>query len=101
MELQRLHDRDVTPREAVSIQETLRWRILPMTASPRFERVAGVDVHYRPADVFLRGGHGLAHPRRFGLACHLGLLAGRPSVGVAKKKSTSGSGPRPPADASQ
>ncbi|MFC8491301.1 endonuclease V [Streptomyces sp. NPDC057235] len=30
-------------------------------------------------------GYGLAHPRRFGLACHLGVLTGRPSVGVAKK----------------
>ncbi|MFI6480397.1 deoxyribonuclease V [Nonomuraea sp. NPDC050663] len=29
-------------------------------------------------------GHGLAHPRRFGLACHLGVLTGLPSVGVGK-----------------
>ncbi|MFE6460451.1 endonuclease V [Streptomyces cinereoruber] len=29
-------------------------------------------------------GYGLAHPRRFGLASHLGVLTGRPSVGVAK-----------------
>ncbi|ADB31831.1 Deoxyribonuclease V [Kribbella flavida DSM 17836] len=29
-------------------------------------------------------GQGLAHPRRFGLACHLGVVTGLPSVGVAK-----------------
>ncbi|MFF7333126.1 endonuclease V [Streptomyces sp. NPDC008150] len=29
-------------------------------------------------------GYGLAHPRRFGLASHLGVLTGLPTVGVAK-----------------
>ncbi|MEV4639171.1 deoxyribonuclease V [Actinoplanes sp. NPDC049548] len=35
-------------------------------------------------DVLICDGHGLAHPRRFGLACHLGVLTGLPAFGVGK-----------------
>lgn len=35
-------------------------------------------------DVVVFDGHGLAHPRRFGLACHGGMIFDTPSVGLAK-----------------
>jgi deoxyribonuclease V len=37
-------------------------------------------------DLILCDGQGIAHPRRCGLASHLGLLAGLPSIGVAKTR---------------
>lgn len=35
-------------------------------------------------DLLVCDGHGIAHPRRFGLASHLGVLVDRPSIGVGK-----------------
>jgi deoxyribonuclease V len=37
-------------------------------------------------DLLFCDGQGLAHPRRMGLACHLGLATGLPSIGVAKSR---------------
>ncbi len=45
---------------------------------PALERLSVIP------DVIMADGHGLAHPRRFGLACHLGVLLDRPTFGVAK-----------------
>ena len=45
-----------------------------------------LDKLSEPPDVLVCDGHGLAHPRRFGLAAHLGVLTDLPSYGVGKTR---------------
>ncbi len=48
---------------------------------PMARAIKGFD-----ADVYMVGAQGLAHPRRAGLASHLGVLLDRPTIGVAKSR---------------
>lgn len=134
------HDWDVSPSEAIDIQEDLADRVEKEPIDRPVTTVAGLDVSVRedfvqaavavvrledhevidravgigpiafpyvpgllsfremPAilpvleqlsvwpDVFMTDAHGWAHPRRFGLACHLGVLLDHPTLGVAKSR---------------
>lgn len=57
------------------------------------EALAGLS---EPPHLLLCDGQGYAHPRRFGLACHLGVLTGLPSIGVAKSRLIGEHGPLGP-----
>lgn len=44
-------------------------------------------------DLLICDGQGIAHPRRIGIASHLGLLTGLPSIGVGKSRLTGTNNP--------
>lgn len=50
--------------------------------------LAALEALEQTPDLIMVDGHGIAHPRRLGVATHLGLVSGFPTIGVAKKRLT-------------
>jgi deoxyribonuclease V len=67
------------PTQFPYIPGYLSFRELPAVLEA-LDKLAGMP------DLILCDGQGLAHPRRFGLACHLGVLTDIPCIGVAKSR---------------
>lgn len=67
----------------------LAFRELPAVA-------AAFDQLTTRPDALIFDGQGIAHPRRFGIACYGGLLFGVPSIGCAKSILVGSHAPLPP-----
>jgi deoxyribonuclease V len=78
--------RDGTVVEESSAAVPLRFLYLPGLLSFRElpGAVAALGALGQRYDGVICDGHGYAHPRRFGLACHLGVALETPSIGCAK-----------------
>lgn len=85
--------------ESVLAREPTRFPYIPGLLS--FREVPAVlqafaSLRVMP-DLLLYDGQGIAHPRRIGIASHVGLLLDLPSIGVAKTRLTGKHGPVPEA----
>lgn len=80
----RLSDRQIVETATAVTHATFPYipGLLSFRESPAVLR-AFTRLRRRP-DCLLCDGQGIAHPRRFGIACHLGLLLHVPSIGCAK-----------------
>jgi deoxyribonuclease V len=76
------------PLETVDVREPVRFPYVPGLLS--FRELPALLNAYRlletPPEVFVCDGQGLAHPRKFGIACHLGVVLDLPTVGCAKSR---------------
>lgn len=73
--------------QSVVVKDETRFPYIPGLLSFRESPAllkAFEQVEYEP-DVIVVDGQGVAHPRRFGIASHIGLLLGLPTIGCAKK----------------
>ena len=76
--------------ETVSASRKVTFPYIPGLLSFREAPVclAAVEKLQNQPEVFIVDGQGIAHPRRLGLAAHLGLFLDQPTIGCAKSRLT-------------
>jgi len=93
---------DFAPVETTSALRKVTFPYIPGLLSFREAPVciAAVEKLKTKPDVFIIDGQGIAHPRRLGLAAHLGLFFDKPTIGCAKSRLT-GQFEEPPLEKSE
>jgi deoxyribonuclease V len=79
---------DLEPLEAARAELALTYPYVPGLLSFREAPailVAVERLRIEP-DLFILDGQGLAHPRRMGIACHVGVVIDKPCIGCAKSR---------------
>jgi deoxyribonuclease V len=78
----------LTLLEQIVVQRALTFPYVPGLLSFRELPVvlAALRQLRHPPDLILCDGQGIAHPRRMGVATHLGILTDLPTIGVAKTR---------------
>ena len=81
---------DFAPVETASALRKVTFPYIPGLLSFREAPacIAAVQKLETRPDIFIIDGQGIAHPRRLGLAAHLGLFFDKPTIGCAKSRLT-------------